>query len=216
MPTIARDVTRQRAASDILMQVIVRVANLALGALVTALLVRTLGTVGYGQWSTTFFVIGLIAFFSSFGIEEIAVREAAREPDSEFAWLGSVMMVRLIMLGPIMLAGAAAVVVLHESQEMLIAGLILVASMPFGGISAIGLMFKLRVDNRVPMVVLTLRSVLWGAAVLIIYLEHGGMVALAISMVATNLVGTVVNAIWARKLVGRWPRPTTRHLRPLV
>ena len=83
-------------------------------------LVRTLGKAHYGQWSTTFIVIGLIAFFSTFGIEEIAIREAAREPDREFDWLGSVMMVRIILLGPITLAALAAVVALHESQEMLI------------------------------------------------------------------------------------------------
>ncbi len=216
MGTTARDVTRQRAASDIVMQVVVRVANLALGALVTALLVRTLGRVHYGQWSTTFIVVDLIAYFATFGIEEIAVREAARDPESEFDWLGSVMMLRILALGPITIAALAAVVALHQSNEMLIAGLILVLVMPFGGVSAIGLMFRLRVDNRVPMIVLTIRSVLWGAAVLVIYLMHGGMIALAISMVSTNLLGTAVNVLAARKLVGRWPRPTRRLIKPLL
>ena len=216
MPTLARNVTRQRAASDIIMQIVVRVANLALGAVVTALLVRTLGQRDYGQWSTTFVVVGLIAFFSTFGVEEIAVREAAREPEHEFDWLGSVMMVRLLALVPVTICALIAVVLLHESQEMLVAGVILVLAMPFGGISAIALMFKLRVDNRVPMIVLTLRSLLWGGAVLIVYLKHGGMVALAIALVSTNLIGTAVNVLAARRLVGRWPRPTRRHMKPLV
>jgi O-antigen/teichoic acid export membrane protein len=216
MGTTARDVTRERAASDIVMQIVVRVANLALGALVTALLVRTLGRVEYGQWSTTFIVIGLIGFFSTFGVEEIAVREAARDPENEFDWLGSVMMLRVLALGPITIAALAAVIALHQSHEMLIAGVILVLAMPFGGASAIALMFRLRVDNRVPMIVLTVRSVLWGAAVLVIYLMHGGMVALAISMVSTNLVGTAINVYAARKLVGRWPRITRRFVRPVL
>jgi O-antigen/teichoic acid export membrane protein len=216
MSTLARHATRQRAASDILMQVVVRVANLALGAVVTALLVRTLGRAHYGQWSTTFIVVGLVAYFSTFGIEEIAVREAAREPEQERDWLGSVMLARLLALGPVTLAALAAVVVLHESNEMLIAGTILVLAMPFGGISAIGLMFRLRVDNRVPMLVLTLRSVLWGAAVLVAYLEHAGMVVLAIAMVSTNLMGTAVNVVAARKLLGSWLRPSKKYLRPLV
>lgn len=38
MAAIAREATKQRAARDILMQVGVRIANLALGAVVTALL----------------------------------------------------------------------------------------------------------------------------------------------------------------------------------
>ena len=46
----ARHATRQRAASDILMQVVVRVLNLGVGVVVTAIVVRTLGQAGYGQW----------------------------------------------------------------------------------------------------------------------------------------------------------------------
>ena len=87
MPTIARDVTRQRAGSDILMQIVTRVANLALGTFVTALLVRTLGKSGFGQWSTTVVVLGLIGYFASLAIEQVAVNEAAREPEHEFQWL---------------------------------------------------------------------------------------------------------------------------------
>jgi O-antigen/teichoic acid export membrane protein len=216
MPTLARHVTRQRAASDILMQVAVRVANLALGVVVTALLVRTLGTKGYGEWGTAFIVLGLIGYFANFGIEEIAIREAAREPESEFEWIGSVMALRLIVLVPVMAAALVAIVLLHTSQAMLIAGVIMVVAMPFGGISALGLIFQLRVDNRVPMVILTIRSVLWGAAVAIIYLGHGGMVALAASLVITNSVGSIVQALAARKLVGRWARPNRTYIGPLM
>ncbi len=42
-------------------------------------------------------------------------------------------------------------------------------TMPFDGVGALGLIFQLRVDNRVPMLVLTLRSALWGIAAVIIY-----------------------------------------------
>ena len=216
MPTLARHVSRQRAGSDILIQVLVRLANLGLGTVVTALVVRTLGTSLYGQWSTTFVVLGLVGFFGTFGIEEIAVREAARDPEEEFEWLGAVMMVRLMSLLPVMVCAVAAVVLLHESTEMLIAGLIMVMVMPFGGFSAMALIFRLRVDNRIPMLVLTIRSVLWGAAVLVVYLNHGNMIELAIALVLTNLVGTMVQLLAARRLAGRWARPTSKHLRPLV
>jgi O-antigen/teichoic acid export membrane protein len=216
MPTIARHVTRQRAGSDILMQIVARVANLALGTFVTALLVRTLGKSGFGQWSTTVVVLGLIGYFASLAIEQVAVNEAAREPHQEFQWLGSVMMLRFLALAPVMISAAVAVVLLHESEEMLLAGLIMVFAMPFGGFSAMALIFRLRVDNRVPMVVLTLRSLLWGAAVLVVYLKHGSMVALAVALVLTNLIGNAVQIVAARKLVGRWVRPTRTHVRPLL
>jgi O-antigen/teichoic acid export membrane protein len=216
MPTLARHATRQRAANDIVMQVVVRIANLALGVVVTALVVRTLGKAGYGQWSTIFVVIGLIAYFSNFGMEEVALREAAREPDREHEWIGSVMLLRIGVLAPVMLASLIAIYVLHQSHQMLIAGAILILAMPFGGIGALSLLFRLRVDNRVPMIVLTLRSVLWGAAVVFIHFDGGGMIALAVAMAVTNSVGSVVQTVAAMRLVERWPRPTRAQLGPLV
>jgi O-antigen/teichoic acid export membrane protein len=215
-PTSARHTTRRRAASDILMQVVVRIGNLAIGVVVTALVVRTLGQAGYGQWSTVLIVIALIGYFANFGMEEVAVREAAREPGLEHEWIGSVIMLRLLVLAPVMLVSIAAIVLLKESHQMLLAGVILVVTMPFSGIGAIGLMFQLRVDNRVPMLVLTLRSVLWGAAVLVIHLRGGDMVALAIAMAATNAVGSIVQALAVLRLDVRWPRPTRRRVRALV
>jgi O-antigen/teichoic acid export membrane protein len=216
MPTIARHATRQRAASDIVMQVVVRIGNLALGVLVTALVVRTLGRAGYGQWSTIAVVLSVLAYFSSFGMEEVALREAAREPEQEFEWLGAAIMMRILLIVPAVVACLAAIVLLEDSNAMLIAGVILVVVMPFGGVGTLGLLFQLRVDNRVPMLVLTLRSVLWGAAVVVIHAKHGGLVPFAIALVATNMVGSIIQALAALRVFGHWPRPSRTRLRELA
>jgi len=215
MPTSARHATRQRAASDILMQVLVRIGNLAIGVVVTALVVRTLGENGYGQWSTILVVLGLIGYFINFGMEEVAIREAARAPESEHEWIGAVILLRLFALVPVVLVSVAAILVLQRSHQMLIAGLVLVIGMPFGGIGALGLLFQLRVDNRVPMLVLTLRSVLWAAAVAVIYWRGGGMIALAIAMAATNSLAAVVQLLAVFRLDTPWPRPSRKQLAPL-
>jgi O-antigen/teichoic acid export membrane protein len=216
MPTLARHATRQRAASDIAMQVTVRVLNLALGVFVTALLVRTLGTSGYGEWATTFLVVGLVAYFMNFGMEGVALREAAKAPETEHEWIGTAVMMRLLLLGPVMAVSFVTLLLLPHSEEMLIAGAILIVAMPFGGLGALGLLFQLRVDNRVPMIVITLRSLLWAGAVLVIHKQHGGIVPFAIAMVVTNMIGSTVQMVAAFKLVDRWPRPTTKHLRTLA
>jgi O-antigen/teichoic acid export membrane protein len=212
MSTLARDTTKQRAARDILMQVVVRIVNLGLGAVVTALVVRTLGQNGFGQWSTGFAALGLIGYFANFGMEEVALREAARDREHEHEWIGAVMMLRLLALVPVMLLSLAAIVVLHRSHQMLIAGIIMIVAMPFGGVGALGLLFQVRVDNRVPMLVLTLRSVLWAVAVVIIYLEHGSMIALAIGLTGTNAVGSLVQVVAVLKLDARLPRPSRARI----
>jgi O-antigen/teichoic acid export membrane protein len=216
MSTLARHTTKQHAARDIVMQVVVRVANLALGGVVTALVVRTLGQSGYGQWSTGFASLALVGYFANFGMEGVALREAAREPEEEHEWIGAVMLLRLMMLLPVMLVSLALILALQRSHEMLVAGVIMIVATPFGGVGALGLMFRLRVDNRVPMFILTLRSILWGIAVLIIYLEHGGMIALAAALVATNAIGSLVQAGFALKLDARIPRPSRKYVRQVV
>jgi O-antigen/teichoic acid export membrane protein len=216
MSTSARTATRQRAVHDVLMQVVVRVLNLALGVVVTALIARTLHSSGYGEWSTIFAVLSLTGFFMSFGAESIVVREAARDPEREREWLGAMMAMRLIALGPVMLISLGAIALIQQSHTMLLVGLILVVFMPFDGVGVLQLVFQLRVNNRIPMVVLTLRSVLWGVAVFVIYQRGGGMVALAIALVLTSLAGSIVQTVAALRVLKRWPRPSLARLKELV
>ena len=117
MPTLARHATRQRAASDIAMQVTVRVLNLALGVFVTALLVRSLGTTEYGEWGTTLLVLGLVAYFTNFGFEGVALREAAKDPEAEHEWIGAVILMRLLLLVPVMSACAIALLLLPAHRR---------------------------------------------------------------------------------------------------
>ena len=114
--TSASDATPTGAARDIAMQVVVRVVNLALGVVVTALVVRRLGQAGYGQWSTALVVLGLVGYFMNFGMESVAVREAAREPDREHEWIGAVIFLRLALLVPVVLCSAGAIVIMHRSH----------------------------------------------------------------------------------------------------
>jgi O-antigen/teichoic acid export membrane protein len=215
MSPLARHVTRQRAANDILVQVVVRILNLAIGVGVTAFVVRILGNAGYGQWSTLIVVIGLIGYFSAFGMQGVALREAARNPEREHEWIGAVTMLRLILVPPVMLASLIAVLVLQESHQMLVSGVILVVTMPFGGAGALILLFQLRVDNRVPMFLLTLRSVLWGGAVLLIFLGNGDMIELAIAMAVTNAIVALAEFAAIFRSGIRWPRPSRKQLGPL-
>src|ERR1039457_2788556 len=216
MSTVARQATRQRAAHDILLQVVTRVVNLALGVFVTALLARALGSVGYGQWSTILIVLTLISYFANFGMQNVADREAARDPEREHEWIGAVIMLRLIILGPVIVLSVAAIFLMQQSHQMLVAGLILIVTMPFSGVGALQLVFQLRVKNLVPMLVLTLRSVLWAIAVAIIYWKGAGMIALAIGLSATNAIGSVVQAVAALRVAPRRPRPSRARLRALI
>src|SRR5271166_4468907 len=110
MPSTASTATRQRAARDILVQIVARVANLALGVVVTALVARTLGATGYGEWTTIFVILGLVGYFASFGMEKVVVREVAANPEHEHEWFGAMMYVRFSLLAPVIIASVIAIV----------------------------------------------------------------------------------------------------------
>ncbi|MHB1537095.1 MAG: flippase [Solirubrobacteraceae bacterium] len=198
------------------MQIAMRILNLALGVVVTALVVRALGRYGYGQWSTIRTVLTLTAFAMSFGSETVAIREAAGDPQREHEWVGALLTLRLLALLPAMLLSLAIVLVLHSSSQMLLAGVVLTLAMPFTVLGGVGLIFQLHVDNRMPMLVLTLKSVLWGIAVVVVFSTGGDMVALAVGMTATNAIGVALEAAIATRKLGGWPGLSTARLRALT
>jgi O-antigen/teichoic acid export membrane protein len=216
MPSTASTATRQRAARDILVQIVARIGNLALGVVVTALVARALGTTLYGEWSTIFVILAIVGYLASFGMENVVIREVAADHELEHEWFGAMMYARIALLAPVMIVSVIALVLLHRSHQMLVAGLILTAATPFYVVDVFALVFQVRVANLVPMIVLTLRSLLWGAAVLIIYLNDGGMVALAVAMAGTNAAASLIQAVLALRTLERWPRPSRAHLRILV
>jgi O-antigen/teichoic acid export membrane protein len=200
--------TRRRAFADVAVQVVTRLANLALGIVVTALVVRTLGDTGYGQWMTILTSFQLVGFFTSLGLESVAVREAARDPDRAEDWVGALMVTRLALTLPVMVVGLAVLVLIQESHAMLVAGVILLVEFPFGVGSSLAIVHQLRVDNRLPMVILTVNSVLWGLCVLAIWLADGGLVAMAIAMTGVTTLTAFMQAYASLKIMRFRLRPS--------
>lgn len=182
--------------------------NLGLGVVVTALVARALGDAGFGQWSTILVVVQLISYFTSFGVESVVIREATADPDREGEWLGALLILRSLLSLPAILLGLVVVLLLQESTAMLVAGLVLLAQTPFNVGASLRVTHQLRVSNWVPMAILTLNSVLWGGAVVFIYVTGGGLVPLAIAMTATSILTATLQAIAAVKIARPNLRPS--------
>jgi PST family polysaccharide transporter len=209
-------VGRRHAGRDVAVQVAARVMNLALGVVVTALVARALGDAGFGEWSTLLVVIQLASYFTSFGVESVVVREAASDPEREDEWLGALLVLRALLSLPAIVVGLVVVILVQDSTAMLVAGVILLAQTPFNIGSSLRVVHQLRVRNWVPMAVLTLESVLWSAAVVVIYLNDGGLVPLAIAMTSTTAVTATVQVLAAVKIARPNLRPSREAMRRLA
>lgn len=204
-----RSTGRHHAGRDVAIQIATRALNLALGVVVTALVARALGDAGFGQWSTILVVVQLAAYFTSFGVESVVIRETTAEPEREGDWLGALLILRALLSVPAVIAGLVVLLLVEASSQMLVAGIVLLAQTPFNIGASLRVVHQLRVRNWVPMAVLTLNSVLWSAAVVVIYLRGGGLVPLAIALTATAALTAMVQAVAAVKI----SRPSLRPSR---
>jgi O-antigen/teichoic acid export membrane protein len=193
--------SRDRAFRDVLVQVLTKVANLGLGIVVTALIVRSLGQEGYGQWVTLLSAFALIGYFTSLGLEAVTVREAAADPHSAAQWVSALLVTRLLLTIPVMLVGLLVLGLIQESHAMLIAGIILLVEFPFGVGSSLAVVHQLQVRNTAPMIILTINSLLWSACVVVIHFAGGGLVALALSMTLVTTVTATVQAVAAFRVM---------------
>lgn len=206
-------VSARRATSDVAVQIIAQVGNLALGLVVTALIARRLHPVGFGEWSTIFAVVVLAGYFADFKLQTITIREIAAAPEREGDWLGALLSLRALLGVPVAVVSAAVLVVIARTPAMRLAGIILSLTIATGALSYVAIVFQLRVRNDLTMAALTVNSLAWGAAAIAITASGGGMVPLAVAFIACSvLTGTI--QIWMatrrakiklRGASGRWP-----------
>jgi O-antigen/teichoic acid export membrane protein len=205
MSAHATRVSSSRAASDIALQIVAQVLNLALGIVVFRLVARTLGPTRYGQWSTLLAIIDLVGVVGSLGLENVAVRFATAEPEREDMWIGAVTTLRAALTVPVIILYVIAVIVISNDQTMLVTGLIMTLLYLTSIWSTLRVAFRLRVRNDIFAAFMLANSVLWTGAVIVIAAAGGGMVELAIAFVTISvLVQGAVGVLAFRTVSVRW------------
>lgn len=184
---------RRRAFVDIVAQVAGRIFNLGLGVVVTLVIVRTLGDQGFGQWATIFAVVQIATTLCDMGLVSVTVNQAARQPETEGAWLGALVTLRAALTVPVTLVSVAVVLALSTTSQMRVAGAVLCLTLLTGVASAYTAIYQLRVRNDLAIVVITVNSVLWTASAAAIALAGGGMVAFAVAFIGAAAASTAVN-----------------------
>jgi O-antigen/teichoic acid export membrane protein len=209
-------VAPRRATLDIVAQVAGRVVNLALGVVVTALLVRSLGEVGFGQWSTILVTTQLVGYFANLGLEQVTVGRAAVEHEHEPELLGALVSLRLLASVPVSLASAGVILLLAESRSMAISGVVISATVLVNTPAVLRAAFQLRIRNDVAVAIQTANSVLWGAAVIAIAIAGGGIVAFSVAFLAVSALTSALQGVLALRTAKIDVRGSRPFWRPLV
>ena len=212
----AATVSPRRAVGDVVVQIVGQVLNLVLGIFVTALIARSLGTTGFGEWTTIFSVSTLVGYFTNLGLSGIAVRFAASEPDREADWIGGYATLTAALTVPAIVVYALIMQAISTTEEMRIASLILALAYLAGVLATLSTIFRMRVRNDISIAFVSLNSVLWAGSVIVIATEKGGMVALAAAFLAVSVIIQGAQAVLAMRIAPVHIRGSWRMWRPIM
>lgn len=190
----------RRATGDVFIQIAGQLFNLALGVVVTVLIVRLLGDEGYGRWSTAFAIIGIGGYFANFGFEQVAVKRAAADPEREAEWLGALVTLRFALAIPVTLLCAAVLLLVARHDDMREAGLLICLTPLLTSGNVLRTAFQLRVRNDIPTAMLTFNTILWTGAVLLIWFSDAGIVTLAAAFIVVGTLTATIEALLALRV----------------
>jgi O-antigen/teichoic acid export membrane protein len=194
----ATHVSSNRAATDVAIQLGGQAVNVVLGIVTTVVIVRALGATRYGEWATILATIELVGLVGNLGLETVAVRFAAQEPEREGAWIGAATSLRLLITLPVLAVFLGVIALIASDSEMLVAGLVLSVLYLTAALSTLRIVFRLHVRNHITVAFSIANSVLWAGSVIAIAALGGGLVAfsLAFATIAVLIqVGIAVLAI---------------------
>jgi O-antigen/teichoic acid export membrane protein len=212
----APPVTRAAAVRDISIQLVGRIANLALGVVVTIVTVRTLGVQGNGQWATLLAGVAIVGNIGQFGMESVAVRKAAADPAETANWLGALLVMRIVFSVPAFALALLLAILEFHTSEIRIAGLLVAATLLAGAPACLLVAFQLQTRNDRSIVVMTVQSLIWAAAVGFVAVEHGRLIAFAAALLLTTVLTGALAAGWVIRGGQVALRGARRHARELV
>lgn len=213
---MATESTRSRATRDVVRQLVGRVVNLGLGIVVTAVIARSLGDSGFGEWSSLLVVVQIAAYLADLGLEQVGVRRAAAEPEREAEWIGATIVLRALVSLPATLVSIVVALLIAEDSGMALAGVLVSTTILLSGPNTIRALLQLRLRNDVNVAVMTFSSVVWGVSAIVVEAAGGGLVPLAIAFLASALATTAVQ-VWVGVRAGAVKLLGSRHLwRPLA
>jgi O-antigen/teichoic acid export membrane protein len=201
---------------DVALQLAGRVASLALGVVVTVVLVRALGVRDTGVWTSLLAINSIAVIVADLGLAQIAVREASADPAQEPAWLGALVVLRGALAVPVALASVGAVLLVTEGTGAMTAGVLIALTLVLGAAGALTAAFQIRVRNDRSTAIVLLNSILWTLGVILVALAGGGLVAFAATLLAVSIVTTAIQTAWVLRVARVDLGGVRRHGRELL
>jgi PST family polysaccharide transporter len=217
-PGEATVASRSRVARAAVIQLGGRAINLAIGVAGIAILARALGTEGFGVWSTALAFVGIFGFLTNLGLAPVATQRMAAEPEAESEWLGALMgTVAIASLGAFIIA-VATIPLLGDGGDgdIHLVALILALTLLCAAPGALLAVFDSRVRPGLRVALLTLNSLGWLAAIVILAVTDAGIVTFALAFLGISVLTALLQWVATRRFATIALRAGRRRWKPLV
>jgi O-antigen/teichoic acid export membrane protein len=200
-PGEASTATGRRVASQATLQLVVRTLNVGVGVVSIALLARSLGTSDFGVWVTALAYVGLFSWLTDFGFAQVGIQRMAAEPEREAEWLGALLAMRTVgAVVALAICVGGIPLFLDDGTEIRTVTLVLSLTVITGVPLALRAVFNSRMRAGVNLVLITLQSATWLAAVIAVDSAGGGLVDFAWAFVAVAVLASIIQIVVTRRL----------------
>lgn len=182
----------------------------------SVILVRYLGASGFGEYAGVYAYVGMFVWLANFGMEQVVVREASKDPEHAGDTWGSAITVA-------MLTTAVAIVVAIAIGYLLgyrgtTVTLLFLAGFEMIALAApriVFVAFQVHLEQWKSVATNLTRQAVWLVAVIGLVYLHASLLQLVAVRVVIAVIETLVNIFLARKLLGRPLRVIRSRLRYL-
>lgn len=170
-------VSRRRLTMATIVQIGGRVFGALLGVVVAATLARSLSRPAFGELALALTVLGLAGSLTDLGMNEIAVREMARDPEQRPQIAGALAAAQLITGTVLALVGVAVGFALMPDHEARLMVIFLMATLPLTAVTGLTVAFEARLRPELVIVPTLTQNLIW-LAVVVVLAATGGSLAL--------------------------------------
>jgi O-antigen/teichoic acid export membrane protein len=206
----AATVGGRRLIVDVAVQLAGRVFNLAVGVAVTLLIARGLGDGGFGQWVTILAVVQIVGYLTDLGFEQVTVKLASADREHEAQWLGALVSLHALLSIPAVLLCVGILLAVADSADMRLAGLLVCGSLVVAAPTGVRIAFQLRVRNDVQVAIVTVNSLVWAAAVVVVMSAYSNLVSLAIAFLVVAVGNAALQILLALRFADVEVRDSSR------
>ncbi len=179
-----------------------------LSLLITIYLAKYLGVESFGRYNFVFAYLGFFAILTDLGLGDVVVREMSRNEKIMSLMLGNIYMIKVFLSAIAILLSITVISLMDYPQEttnLIYAASFILLFQSFSDVYKMLFLTKLRMEYDVISKIIS--KLFFCVLVVFLIIEQAGLMAIIIAFAVSELLRTLLNLIFSRKIIGPVFRP---------